>query len=124
MLFALVALALGHQAKPDNPIEFKNLHVYPRKIEESLYRHSKVQAVGGGPANGEAVCCFNVPKPGQSASAEGDPRDLCRPIAHFKIPRHIRFVADFPITATGKPQKFVMRERMLRELKVAEEKTA
>ena len=42
----------------------------------------------------------------------------------FKIPRHIRFVADFPITATGKPQKFAMREQMIRELKVAEEKMA
>jgi fatty-acyl-CoA synthase len=73
---------------------------------------------------GEAVCAFIVLKPGQSAGAE-EIRGFCQgQIAHFKIPPHIRFVPDFPLTATGKPQKFVMREQMMRELGVAEQKTA
>jgi fatty-acyl-CoA synthase len=73
---------------------------------------------------GEEVCAFVVTKGGQEASAE-EIRNFCRgQIAHYKIPKHIRFVAEFPLTATGKPQKFVMRERMMRELGVSEPKTA
>ena len=45
-------------------------------------------------------------------------------IAHYKVPRHIRFVPEFPLTATGKPQKFVMRDAMIRELGLVESKTA
>ena len=103
-------------------------NIYPREIEEFLYRHPKVQAVQvfGVPDRryGEAVCAFIVLQPGQSASAE-EIRAFCQnQIAHFKIPQHIRFVPDFPVTATGKPQKFVMREQMIRELGVTEQKTA
>ena len=103
-------------------------NVYPREIEEFLYRHPKVQAVQvfGVPdaRYGEAVCAHIVLKPGQSANAE-EIRAFCAgQIAHFKIPQHIRFVPDFPITATGKPQKFVMRQQMMRELGVAEQRTA
>ena len=103
-------------------------NVYPREIEEYLYRHPKVQAVQvfgvPDPRYGEAVCAFIVLKAGQSASAE-EIRAFCAgQIAHFKIPQHIRFVPDFPSTATGKPQKFVMREQLMRELGVAEQKTA
>jgi len=103
-------------------------NVYPREIEEYLYRHPKVQAVQvfgvPDPRYGEAVCAFIVLKGGQSASAE-EIRAFCAgQIAHFKIPQHIRFVPEFPVTATGKPQKFVMREQMMRELGVAERKTA
>ena len=103
-------------------------NVYPREIEEYLYRHPKVQAVQvfgvPDPRYGEAVCAFIVLKGGQSASAE-EIRAFCAgQIAHFKIPQHIRFVPEFPVTATGKPQKFVMRQQMMRELGVAERKTA
>jgi fatty-acyl-CoA synthase len=98
-------------------------NVYPREIEEYLYRHRKVQAVQvfgvSDPRYGEAVCAFIVLKPGQSASAD-EIRAFCAgEIAHFKIPQHIRFVPDFPVTATGKPQKFVMREQLMRELGIA-----
>jgi fatty-acyl-CoA synthase len=52
-------------------------------------------------------------------------RDFCRgQIAHYKVPRHIRFVDAFPTTVTGKVQKFVMRERMIEELKLDVQKTA
>src|SRR5262249_36967958 len=103
-------------------------NVYPREIEEFLFRHPKVQAaqVFGVPDRrlGEEVCAFIVLKPGQAATAE-EIRAFCQgQIAHYKIPRHIRFVPEFPVTATGKPQKFVMREQMIRELGVTEAKTA
>ena len=95
-------------------------NIYPREVEEFLIRHPQVQAaqVCGVPDQrlGEEVCAFIVLKPGQSATAE-DIRLFCQgQIAHHKVPRHIRFVAEFPMTATGKPQKFVMREQIMAEL--------
>ena len=103
-------------------------NVYPREIEDFLFRHPKVQAaqVFGvpDPRLGEEVCAWIVLKPGQSASAEEIAAFCQGQIAHYKVPRHIRFVADFPLTATGKPQKFLMREAMMRELGRSEAKTA
>jgi fatty-acyl-CoA synthase len=65
-----------------------------------------------------------VLKPGQSATAE-EIRAFCQErIAHYKVPRYVRFVAEFPLTATGKAQKFVMREQMKRELGVTEAASA
>jgi fatty-acyl-CoA synthase len=95
-------------------------NIYPREVEEFLIRHPQVQAaqVFGVPDQrlGEEVCAFIVLKPGQSATAE-DIRLFCQgQIAHHKVPRHIRFLAEFPMTATGKPQKFVMREQIMAEL--------
>ena len=95
-------------------------NIYPREIEEFLIRHPKVQAVQvfGVPDHrlGEEVCAFIVLKPGQSATEE-DIRLFCQgQIAHHKVPRYIRFVPEFPMTATGKPQKFVMREQIMMEL--------
>jgi fatty-acyl-CoA synthase len=103
-------------------------NIYPREIEEFLFRHPKIQAaqVFGvpDPRLGEEVCAWIVLKPGQSATAD-EIASFCRgEIAHYKVPRHIRFVPEFPITATGKPQKFVMRETMMRELGRSEAKTA
>ena len=103
-------------------------NVYPREIEEFLFGHPKVQAaqVFGVPDArlGEEVCAWIVLKPGESASEE-EIRSFCEGrIAHYKVPRLIRFVPDFPLTATGKPQKFVMREAMMRELDRREAKTA
>ncbi|WP_018314435.1 AMP-binding protein [Cupriavidus sp. UYPR2.512] len=103
-------------------------NIYPREIEEFLFRHPKVQAVQvfGVPDNryGEEVCAWIVLKPGASAT-EDEIRDFCRDqIAHYKIPRYIRFVDEMPMTITGKVQKFVMRERMTQELKLSESRTA
>jgi fatty-acyl-CoA synthase len=60
-----------------------------------------------------------VLKSGQSATAD-EIQSFCRgQISHHKVPRHIRFVPDFPMTATGKPQKYVMREQIIGELAAA-----
>ncbi|WP_412026300.1 AMP-binding protein [Burkholderia cepacia] len=103
-------------------------NVYPREIEEFLFRHPKVQSVQvfGVPDQkyGEEICAWIVLKPGEDAS-EDEIRDFCRDqIAHFKIPRYIRFVEDMPMTVTGKAQKFAMRESMIRELDLNASKTA
>jgi len=103
-------------------------NVYPREVEEYLIKHPKVQAVQvfGVPDKrlGEEVCAFVVLKPGRTATVE-EIRSFCQgKVAHFKIPRYVRFVAEFPMTATGKPQKFMMREQMIRELNLPEARTA
>ena len=73
---------------------------------------------------GEAVCAWIRLRPGRIAT-EDEIRDFCRgQIATFKIPRHIRFVTEFPMTVTGKIQKFRMREQMLSELGLSVEQTA
>ncbi|MDK2125809.1 AMP-binding protein [Parachitinimonas caeni] len=95
-------------------------NLYPREIEEFLYRHPKVrdvQVVGvPDPKYGEELCAWVILKEGEAASDE-DIRAFCRDqIAHFKIPRYIRFVDSFPMTVTGKIQKFRMREIMSEEL--------
>jgi fatty-acyl-CoA synthase len=103
-------------------------NVYPREVEEFLYRHDKVQAVQvcGVPdvKYGEEVCAWIQLKPGTS-STEEEVREFCKEqIAHYKIPRYIRFVSEFPMTVTGKVQKFAMREHMVKELGLSEQKTA
>jgi len=103
-------------------------NIYPREIEEFLFRHPKVQAVQvfGVPDQkyGEEVCAWIVLKPGQSAT-EDEIREFCRDqIAHYKIPRYIRFVTEMPMTVTGKVQKFVMRESMIHDLGLQQSATA
>ncbi|VVE09157.1 AMP-binding protein [Pandoraea horticolens] len=103
-------------------------NIYPREIEEFLFRHPKVQAVQvfGVPdaKYGEEVCAWIILKPGQSAT-EDDIRAFCKDqIAHYKIPRYIRFVDEMPMTVTGKVQKFIMREQMVETLGLSEAKTA
>jgi fatty-acyl-CoA synthase len=95
-------------------------NVYPREVEEFLFTHPKVAAVQvfGVPdaRRGEELAAWIITKPGQSCS-EDDIREFCKDqIAHYKVPRYIRFVQELPVTVTGKPQKFVMREAMVREL--------
>ncbi len=95
-------------------------NIYPREIEEFLFRHPKVQQVQvfGVPdaKMGEELCCWIIPSPGEEVQEE-EIRSFCRgQIAHYKIPRHIRFVDEIPMTVTGKPQKFIMRDRMAEEL--------
>lgn len=103
-------------------------NIYPREIEEFLFRHPKVQAVQvfgvPDPKYGEELCAWIVLKPGQQAN-EDEIRSFCRDqIAHYKIPRYVRFVDEMPMTVTGKVQKFVMRDTMVRELGLREHATA
>ncbi len=95
-------------------------NIYPREIEEYLYRHPKIKDVQvfGVPDKryGEEVCAWIVLKPGEIADEE-EIKEFCRgQIAHYKIPRYIRFKTELPMTVTGKPQKFKMRESMVQEL--------
>lgn len=92
-------------------------NIYPAEVEAHLSRHpgvAQVQVFGiPDPALGEVVCAWVIPAPGNTPT-EADLRAHCQgQIAHYKIPRHIRLVTDFPLTATGKPQKHVMRARMM-----------
>jgi fatty-acyl-CoA synthase len=103
-------------------------NVYPREIEEFLYRHPKVQDVQvigvPDPKYGEELCAWVRLRPGESANAE-EIRAFCQgKIAHYKIPRYVRFVDGFPMTVTGKIQKFKMREAMIAELDLKIDKTA
>jgi fatty-acyl-CoA synthase len=103
-------------------------NVYPREIEEFLYRHPKIQDVQvigvPDPRYGEEICAWIKLKGDQTATAE-EIREFCKgQIAHYKIPRHIEFVAEFPMTITGKIQKFVMREQTIEKLGLKAEKTA
>jgi fatty-acyl-CoA synthase len=103
-------------------------NVYPREIEEFLYRHPKVQDVQvigvPDPRYGEAVCAWIKLHAGQTATDE-EIRTFCQgQIAHYKIPRYIEFVPEFPMTITGKIQKFVMREQTIEKLGLKAERTA
>ena len=103
-------------------------NVYPREIEEFLFRHPKVaavQVVGLPDAKyGEELCAWIMLKPGEAATAE-EIQAFCKgQIAHYKIPRYIKFTDAFPMTVTGKVQKFLMREHMVKELGLVEQKTA
>ncbi|MCE0449318.1 AMP-binding protein [Brevibacillus sp. AF8] len=92
-------------------------NIYPREVEEFLYTHPKVldvQIVGIPDAKyGEQVlACIRV-KPNETLS-EDEVRDYCEgKIAHYKIPRYIQFVDEYPMTASGKIQKFKLREQAL-----------
>ena len=103
-------------------------NVYPREVEEFLFRHPKVaqvQVFGVPDARyGEEVCAWIVLKSGETCS-EDEIRDFCKDqIAHYKVPRYVRFVPELPMTVTGKAQKFLMRARMLEELGLAQPRPA
>ena len=103
-------------------------NIYPREIEEFLFRHPKIQSVQvfGVPdaKYGEEVCVWIVLRAGEQMT-EDEVRDYCRgQIAHYKVPRYVRFVDQMPMTVTGKVQKFVMRERMIDELRLDAPPTA
>ena len=103
-------------------------NVYPREIEEFLYQHpavSDVQVIGVPDEKyGEELCACIILKPGIQPSADNIRAFCTGKIAHYKVPRHIRFVESFPMTITGKVQKFVMRENIKRELGLKEANTA
>ncbi len=91
-------------------------NIYPREIEDLIFTHPKVAevAVFGVPDDfyGEQVAAWIEPHSGESLSEE-EIREFCKEnMAHFKIPKYIRFVKEFPMTVTGKLQKFKMREEM------------
>jgi fatty-acyl-CoA synthase len=95
-------------------------NVYPREIEEFLYTHpevSDVQVIGVPDERyGEELMAWVIARPGTSLT-EDSLKEFCRgKIAHFKIPRYIKFVDAFPMTVTGKVQKFKMRETAIEEL--------
>jgi len=103
-------------------------NIYPREIEEFLYRHPKVRDVQvvGVPDQkyGEELCAWIVLKTSEAMTVE-DVHAFCRgTIAHYKVPRYVRFVDEFPVTVTGKIQKFVIRQRMIEELGLVAARTA
>ena len=103
-------------------------NIYPREIEEFLYTHpavSQVQVFGiPDPKYGEISCAWIILKPGEIAD-EAEFKAYCKDkIAHFKTPAHVRFVDEIPMTVTGKPQKFIMRDTMIKELDLVEVATA
>ena len=103
-------------------------NIYPREVEEFLYRHPKiqdVQAIGVPDARyGEELCVWIRLRDGEAATEE-EIRAFCQgEIAHYKIPRYIEFVDGFPMTVTGKVQKYLMRRQMLEKLGLPDVKTA
>lgn len=103
-------------------------NVYPREIEEFIYTNENVQDVSvfGVPDDkyGEEICAWIKLKDNMIAS-EDEIKAFCKDsIAHYKVPRYVKFVDEFPMTVTGKIQKFIMREKMMAELGLSEQKTA
>ncbi|MCD9032013.1 AMP-binding protein [Luteimonas sp. Y-2-2-4F] len=102
-------------------------NVYPREIEEFLHGHPAVADVQvfGVPDGrfGEEVCAWILPAEGAELDEEAI-RAFCRDrIAHYKVPRYVRFVDAFPMTVSGKAQKYLMREAMRAELGLPEDDT-
>ncbi len=103
-------------------------NIYPREVEEFLYRHPKIQDVQcvGVPDDkyGEELAACVILRPGVSATEE-EIREFCRgQIAHYKIPRYVKFVQSFPMTVTGKIQKYILRKQLADELGLKEQKAA
>ncbi|MGA9595976.1 MAG: AMP-binding protein [Acidimicrobiia bacterium] len=95
-------------------------NVYPREIEEFLYTHPDVvdaQVIGVPDVKfGEEIMAWVTQREGANLTEEGL-KEFCNgKIAHFKIPRYVRFVPEFPMTVTGKVQKFKMREMAIEQL--------
>ncbi|MEX2141141.1 MAG: AMP-binding protein [Pirellulales bacterium] len=105
-------------------------NIYPREIEEFLFTHPAIEqaSVVGvpDPKYGEELCAWIKLKQGHSgAVSDQEIRDFCRAkLAHYKVPRYIKFVESFPQTVTGKIQKFKIREMMCDELQLKEQMTA
>jgi fatty-acyl-CoA synthase len=103
-------------------------NVYPRELEEFLYTHPDVvdvQVIGVPDSRyGEEIMAWVKLKDGATINEEAV-RAFCRGrVAHFKVPRYVKFVDDFPMTVTGKVQKFKMREQAMAELGLADVATA
>lgn len=103
-------------------------NIFPREIEEFLFAHPSIEqaAVVGVPAvkYGEELCAWVKLKAGASFTA-GELRDHCRAgLAHYRVPRYVKFVDAFPQTVTGKIQIFKIRQTMIDELGLQEQETA
>ena len=101
-------------------------NIYPREVEEYLYQHPKIQDVQcvGVPdvKFGEELCACVVVRAGETCTEE-EVRGFCRgQIAHYKVPRYVCFVDEFPMTITGKIQKYILRDMMAKELGLASER--
>ena len=99
-------------------------NVYPREIEEYLYHHPEVvevQVIGVPDARyGEEIMAWVQPRDGAALDADAI-KDFCRgQIAHYKVPRYVKFTDEFPMTITGKIQKYLMREAAIEELGLGE----
>ena len=95
-------------------------NIYPREIENFLFSHPNVIEVQvfGVPdiKMGEEVCAWIIPKVGYNFE-QNELAEFCKgKIAHFKIPKYFKFVNELPMTITGKPQKFIMRDKMIEML--------
>jgi fatty-acyl-CoA synthase len=95
-------------------------NIYPREVEEFLYRHPAIVDVQvfGVPDKrfGEELCAWVKVRAGETLT-EDDVKAFCKDqIAHYKVPRYVRFVEEFPMTVTGKMQKYLMRATMVEEL--------
>ena len=95
-------------------------NIFPREIEDFLYQHPKVDEVEvfgvPDPKYGEEICAWIKPHAGETLTEEEITAFCEGRIAHFKTPKYIRFVEEFPMTVTGKVQKFKMREQMAEAL--------
>ena len=102
-------------------------NIYPREIEEFLFTHPTISdaQVFGVPDNkfGEIICVWIKLHRDRELSEEQLIAFCKQHIAHYKIPAHVRFVDEFPMTVTGKIQKFVMRQAMIKELGLEEIRT-
>jgi fatty-acyl-CoA synthase len=103
-------------------------NIYPREIEEFLFTHPSIAqaAVFGVPdaKYGEEICAW-VQLHHDASATEDDVRAFCKKsLAHYKVPRYVKFTSEFPTTVSGKIQKFKMREQMCIELGLAEQETA
>ncbi|MEM8685801.1 MAG: AMP-binding protein [Pseudomonadota bacterium] len=103
-------------------------NLFPREIEEALFTHPAVQDVQvfGVPDDkyGEELCAWIILKPGQHTTEAEIKAYFKGKIAHFKIPRYVRFVDSFPMTVTGKARKVEMRRLMSEALDLEQQKTA
>jgi fatty-acyl-CoA synthase len=119
---------VSFQSSPDDPLD-KRVSTVGR-VKDMLIRggenvYPREQIFGISDARyGEEACAWMVLKPVEAAS-EDDIMAFCQgQIAHYKIPRHVRFVGELPTTLTGEVQKFLMRARMVEELRLSEPRTA
>lgn len=100
-------------------------NIYPREIEEILHKHNEIsqaQVFGVPDAKlGEEVCLWVELKTGSEIETSDIRTWLKERISHFKIPKHIKIVSEFPMTVTGKIRKFKMRETMVKELNLESE---
>lgn len=103
-------------------------NIYPREIEEFLFQVEGVEqaAVVGIPDSkyGEELCAWIKLKPGATLTADSIRETCRRSLAHYKVPRYVQFVTEFPQTVTGKIQKFRIREQMIADLGLSQPETA